>query len=43
MANHRTFTDQDLLDAAASLEKLGKPINGNALRRIVGSLVAQAR
>lgn len=37
MANHRTFTDQDLLDAAASLEKLGKPINGNALRRIVGS------
>ena len=37
MANHRTFTDQDLLNAAASLEKLGKPINGNALRRIVGS------
>ncbi|EGR1145961.1 hypothetical protein [Vibrio parahaemolyticus] len=37
MANHRTFTDQDLLDAAASLEKLGKPINGNALRRLVGS------
>ncbi|MGL6176150.1 MAG: hypothetical protein ACRC1U_04055 [Vibrionaceae bacterium] len=37
MANHRTFTDQDLLDAAASLEKLGKPINGNALRRFVGS------
>jgi chromosome segregation ATPase len=31
------FTPQDLLDAAASLEKLGKPINGNALRRIVGS------
>lgn len=37
MANHRTFTDQGLLDAAASLEKLGKPINGNALRRLVGS------
>jgi chromosome segregation ATPase len=37
MANHRTFTDQDLFDAAASLEKLGKPINGNALRRLVGS------
>lgn len=37
MANHRTFTDQDLLDAAASLEKLNKPINGNALRRLVGS------
>lgn len=37
MANHRTFTDQDLLEAAAGLEKLGKPINGNALRRVVGS------
>ncbi|QIR16546.1 hypothetical protein [Shewanella aestuarii] len=37
MANHRTFTVKDLLDAAATLEKQGKPINGNALRRIVGS------
>lgn len=37
MANHRSFTNQDLLNAASELEKQGKPINGNALRRIVGS------
>ena len=37
MANHKTFTDQDILSAAKSLEEAGKPVNGNALRQIVGS------
>lgn len=36
MANHRTFKDQDLLDAAALLEKQRKLISGNALRRLIG-------
>lgn len=37
MANHRTFTDQNLLNAARELIVQERPINGNALRRIVGS------
>lgn len=37
MANHRTFSEQDILDAATQLENANKPINGNALRRIIGS------
>jgi hypothetical protein len=37
MANHKTFTGQDILNAAKSLEDAGKPVNGNALLQIVGS------
>ena len=37
MANHKTFTDQDVINAANELKALNKPVNGNSLRRLVGS------
>ena len=37
MANHKTFTDQDVINAANELKAQNKPVNGNSLRRLVGS------
>lgn len=37
MANHKTFSEQDVINAANELKSQNKPINGNSLRRLVGS------
>lgn len=37
MANSRTFTDQDIVEAVNQIQESGKKVTANALRRIIGS------